>query len=166
MPHKNDVIQSSQGLCLTIEPETVVIRRSQRPTLEARLTNLGGRPLTLVLPGDGSRSGRRTPIIEWVFKPGGKVSGFEGCGNINELKPGEVFTLQPGKSYALGPWITPLALPLLETFSGVMVYMNDPSLEFRGILLREHDEAELLRLRTSDRCRVESNEIEFFNEEI
>jgi hypothetical protein len=42
-----------------------------------------------------------------------------------------------------------------------MVYTNDPDLPFRGVPLGPHDEIELSRLRRSDRCRVESNTIEF-----
>ena len=104
--------------------------------------------------------GRRTPVIEWVFTPGGRPEGSEGCGNINGLKRGEVFTLYPGETRELQEWIQPLALPALRKFRAVMIYTNDPNLPFRGVLLRPHDEGELARLRTSDRCRVRSNEVE------
>src|SRR5262249_26833670 len=80
-------------LSLRIQPAMIVLRRKEKLRVTARLTNNGTRPLTLVLPGDGSRMARRTPIVEWLFTPGGKLSGFEGCGNINELQSGDVFTL-------------------------------------------------------------------------
>jgi len=108
--------------------------------------------------------GRRTPVIEWVFMPGGRVVAFEGCGNINGLRLGEVFTLQPAETRDLGTWVAPLALPAQSRFHGVMVYTNEPDLPFRGVLLRPHDEDELARLHRSDRCRVESNKIEFITE--
>ena len=41
---------------------------------------------------------------------------------------------------------------------------SEPDLPFRGILFSPHDEAELARLRASDRCRVTSNEIEILIE--
>jgi hypothetical protein len=105
--------------------------------------------------------GRRTPILEWFFTPGNQLTGFEGCGNINAIARGEVFTLQPGESRELGARVAPLRLPPYSRFRGVLVYTNEPDLPFRGVLLRPHDEGELARLRTSDRCKVWSNEIEF-----
>jgi hypothetical protein len=155
----------ARGLSLRLEPATLVRRPNQKLTLTAYLTNHGPRPLTLVLPGDGSRMGRRNPVVEWLFTPGGKLSGFEGCGNINELKAGEVFTLQPGETRELHEWVAPLAWPTARRFSAVMVYSNQPDLPFQGVILRPHDERELARLRKSDRCRVLSNEIEIFVED-
>jgi len=86
-------------LSLRIEPAMIVLRRKEKLRVTARLTNNGTRPLTLVLPGDGSRMARRTPIVEWLFTPSGKLSGFEGCGNINELQSGDVFTLDPVNAF-------------------------------------------------------------------
>jgi hypothetical protein len=161
MADRESIAAAACGLSLRVEPTTVVLRPKQTPKITARLINNGARSLTIVLPGDGSRMGRRTPVIEWIFTPGGRVIGVEGCGNINELKRGEVFTLQPGETRDLGTWVAPLALPPQPRFHGVMVYTNDPALSFHGVLLHPHDEGELARLHMSDRCRVESNEIEF-----
>jgi hypothetical protein len=148
------------GLSLWVEPTKLVFGESASPRVYARLTNNGARTLTLVRPGDGSRTGRRTPKLTWHFTPGGVLTGFEGCGNINELRRGEVFTLNPGETQQLEEWITPLALPAVRTCSAVLIYANDPSLAFRGVLMRPHDEFELRRLGASDRCRVVSNQVE------
>jgi hypothetical protein len=161
--HRTD--DAADWLSLRIEPTTMALRRKQSPRITARITNNGARPVTLVLPGDGSRMGRRTPVIEWIFSPGGRVVGFEACGNVNELKRGEVFTLQPGDAQDLGSWVEPLALPQQRRFHGLMIYRNEPDLTFQGVLLRPHDEGELARLRASDRCRIQSNEVEFFVED-
>lgn len=154
----------SHGLTLRIEPPAIVLRPNQKLRMSARLTNNGPCAATLVLPGDGSRMGRRSPVVEWLFTPGRKLPGFEGCGNINALRQGEVFTLQPGETRELRDWIEPLALPTARRFRAVMVYSNEPDLPFGGIVLHAHDEGELARFRKNDRCRLLSNEIEIFIE--
>ena len=59
----------SSGLALKLLPETAVFRHDDEPGITACLTNLGTRTLHLVLPGDGSLQGLRTPVIEWTFTP-------------------------------------------------------------------------------------------------
>jgi hypothetical protein len=159
---KND----ESPLLLWIEPTAVVCRSGRQWTLQdgaafvARLKNVGARPLTLVSPGDGSRMGRRTPTVTWTFNPGGIPPVFEGCGNLNSLKEGEVFVLQPGAERIFERWIAPLVVPIVPC-RGVMTYSNDPRLPFLGSPLGPNDEAELLRLQGSDVCQVSSNEVEF-----
>jgi hypothetical protein len=155
-----EVAQSDCGLSLWLDPTEMVFGMGEKPRIVARLANNGSRTLTLVQPGDGSRMGRRTPTITWSFMPGGVLAGFEGCGNINELKRGEVFVLNPGETRELVDWIAPLVLPAVRSCRAVMVYSNEPDLAFRGALLGPHDERELARLRASDRCQVTSNQVE------
>jgi len=147
-------------LSLVVEPATLVVRPGKRVFVTARLINRGSRSLTLVLPGDGSRTGRRTPVIEWTFVPGGTLPGIEGCGNINPLKAGEVFTLTPGATQDLGSWVDPSVLPAVRKSHAVMTYWNQPALPFRGVPLGAHSEAELALLRSSEPCRISSNKIE------
>jgi hypothetical protein len=104
--------------------------------------------------------GRRTPTITWTFTPGGTLQGFEGCGNLNELSAREVFVLHPGETRTIDDWVAPLALPPLRRCRAFMVYSNEPNMAFRGVLLRPHDQGALAQLGASDRCRVQSPEVE------
>ena len=153
----------SGGSCnvsLRVEPPRVVVQAGRAPELTAYLTNTGTHSLTLVLPGDGSTSGWRTPTIEWILEDNGRVPGFPRCGNINTLQRGEVFTLAPGETRALGPWIHLPGLWAPGSTKVVMHYSNVPDLEWRGIPLGSHDRGEMHRVRRSDRCRIESSPIE------
>ncbi len=114
--------------------------------MTAYLTNTGTRSLTLVLPGDGSTSGWRTPTIEWLLEPSWQVPWMVRCGNINALRRGEVFRLAPGETRELGPWIHLPGLRTPGTAKAVMHYSNVPDLEWRGIPLGSHDRAEMDRV--------------------
>jgi hypothetical protein len=155
-----DKSPDSCGLTLRITPEVVVAQGGEPIPVVATLRNTGTRTLTLVRPGDGSTEGRRTPIIRWEFDPPRRDRSF-GCGNINALQAGEVFTLHPGESVALGPWAAPHAFfrPAPARHRATMTYANEPGRGFGGFLQREHDPEELARLRASDECQVESNDI-------
>jgi hypothetical protein len=146
------------GLGLSIGRQAAV-GPGERSHVIARLVNKGPRPLTLVMPGDGSDVGRRTPIIRWSCEP----SAFRGqglCAYINPLRAGEVFTLNVGESRELGEWVR---RPSLEpgTYRCRMTYENVPDHPWGGASLTPpHDEDEVRRLRASDSCSARSNEIE------
>lgn len=132
------------------------------------LKNGGTIPVTLVMPGDGSLSGRRTPITGWSLLPvdsdddhprtpprfGGPI-----CGNINPLKAEEVFSLNPGESKNLGVWA---GLPTRNLKPGkyrvAFYYKNDPKLKWRGIPLGAHDPKAMQRIRESTPVDLKSNE--------
>ena len=68
--------------------------RGINPRLELTLTNRGDQPVSLVLPGDGSECGARTPRLNYTWLRDGNivvppVPGFT-CGNVNPLRAGEV----------------------------------------------------------------------------
>jgi len=119
--------------------------------------NIGTRTVTLVRPGDGSTTNRRTPSVAWLVE--GKVNciAFSGCGNINALKPDEVFDLAPGATVALAEWIPPLCLNGPGTHQVQLTYRNDPTVEMKGIPLGEHDPGALERMRRSTPCDLKSN---------
>jgi hypothetical protein len=143
------------GLTLKVGPPDLDLVTSWT-SFTATLTNAGSRPVTLVMPGDGSLEGDRTPIVEWHFVPRTSVTpGF--CGNINTLKLGEVFVLNPGESRELGNWALPSVME--GPYRARMTYINEPSTPWRGVPLGEHDRGEMRRLKRSDRCSVGSNEI-------
>src|ERR1043166_2217350 len=104
------------ALSLTVVPAAAVIKRGDQLKVEATLTNNGASPAILVLPGDGSFSGWRTPIIRWSFVahdapqpyPEQFLATDRFCGNINALRLSEVFTLIPSASRGLNEWINPV----------------------------------------------------------
>ena len=61
----------------------------------AVLVNEGREPVTVVLPGDGSTVGWRTPVVRW--NPATPAGGRR-CGNINVLEPEEVVRSIPGRA--------------------------------------------------------------------
>ena len=69
MTDRRSIDWEVHGLSLRIEPTTVLIWSKQTPQVTAWISNNRNSPIKLVLPGDGSRMGRRTPIIEWIFTP-------------------------------------------------------------------------------------------------
>src|SRR5262249_657707 len=71
-------------------------KKAQYPRSSAEVVNRPGREITLVKPGDGSDCGWRTPVITWTVE-GVKPRGVLRCGNVNPLRPNEVFTLKPGQ---------------------------------------------------------------------
>jgi hypothetical protein len=179
----------ASGLSLELLPHVAMFRHEDEPEITAWLRNDGDRPLTLVMPGDGSLEGWRTPVIRWVFTPddagatphldcmateltAGPELGAEvpvplprGCGNINGIRRDEVFTLAPGEERSLGEAILPPFLPGSAACSASLTYANVPTIPWRGVPLRPHDETALALVRESDSCRVRSNEIRMCFEE-
>src|SRR5438067_2030418 len=111
---------------LRLQTTTPHMKRGQDVRWEVSIINHGQQAVTLVQPGDGSDCGWRTPVIEWVIngkvegagrlieevskadspvrkpvlKPACLSPDFarsDRCGNINALKPDEVFVLKPGE---------------------------------------------------------------------
>jgi hypothetical protein len=110
------------------------------------------------MPGDGSESGWRTPILTWRTFRGPLVR----CGNRNGLKPEEVFTLEPGEWRTLAAHCGLRAPEPL--FAGryryTVRYENIPDLKWDGMPLRKDDPEAQDRVRRSDRVRVVSNTVE------
>lgn len=73
------------------------------------LKNEGTAARTLVVPGDGSGDGRRTPMLAWSATRDGKPAQQlprEHCGMMNPIEASEIFTLEPGASRAMSAWIS------------------------------------------------------------
>lgn len=170
-PPRRDRQQAAPtSLDLHIAARETSLTLGEQPSIRATITNRGSAPVTLVLPGDGSESGWRTPLVGFSsinVGRGGKprhpteVPLYHGgrCGNINSLKSDEVFSLAPGESKALGDWIGSPQLTEPGTYRVVFYYANDPGLKWQGIPLGQHDPDAMRRIEESDRCRLVSNEL-------
>jgi hypothetical protein len=169
-----DPPQERQGaapatLDLRISAKEASVVLGQQPQITATITNKGSAPVTLVLPGDGSESGWRTPLVGFssvkVDKDNPKhpaaVPLYRGgrCGNINALKTNEVFTLAQGKSQDLTDWIGSPQLPGPGTYSVVLYYANEPGLKWQGVPLGRHDPDAMKRVGQSHKCLLISNEL-------
>jgi hypothetical protein len=154
-------------LSLAIVPAAAAIKRGDQLRVEATLTNTGTSPVILVLPGDGSFSGWRTPIIRWSYvahdSPQPYSEQFLGtdrfCGNINALRQSEVFTLLPSASRVLNEWINPVVDLAPGRYRLKMHYINEPSRKISGIPLGAHETGVVDVIRRSTACKVVSNEV-------
>jgi hypothetical protein len=148
---------------LTIDPQAqkgadggVLVDAGAHAIFHATLRNDDRREVTLVMPGDGSDCGWRTPILRW--KPAPDVQ--RRCGNINALQTGEVFTLKPGETTSLGYLYLPFSATAGDKRKVSLEYENDPGLKWSGLPLGKHDEATMRQLRASTPLRVTSNVVE------
>lgn len=143
------------------------IKQSTQARAKIRINNTGRVPVTLVMPGDGSESRWRTPVVGWSFLP---VDSMERhtiqpprvlgrCGNINRLSPAEVFVLKPGDGKDLVQWVGfPYSLSPGK-YRAVFFYSNIPRLKWSGVPLGEHDQASMKRIKRSTFVALESNEV-------
>jgi len=153
---------ASCGLVLEVTPLQQSVRPGQPPAATAILTNRGERSLTLVMPGDGSERGRRTPFVLWRFEPPTQLD-IIGCGSITGLEQGEVFVLAPGDSRVLGS-VRAAQFLRAGSYKATVAYENNPDAPFHGMPTKPHDEVELARVRASDRCIVVAAEIQVVSE--
>jgi hypothetical protein len=83
------------------------------------------------------------------------------CGNINSLKPDEVFVLKPGAQVKFDGWIGAARLPAeTGTVKVAVRYFHIPALQWKGVSLGEHDPAAMDRIRRSAPVTLESNIVE------
>jgi hypothetical protein len=143
-------------VALELKAVTPVVPVGKQPVFSAELFNRSSKQITVVLPGDGSECGWRTPILTWnpPLKLGGR------CGNINSLKTREVATLAPGQGLPLTEWI---GAPILSRPGKHKVSLNmenKPEMVWKGIPLGEHDPAAMVKVRSSTPFKVVSNVVE------
>ncbi len=128
---------------------------------KATLVNEGKEALVLVMPGDGSDVGWRTPKISWEILAGTKRTTPGGrCGNMNRITAADVFELAPAAKQDLGGW---LGWPELAPGAARvrLVYENDGDIGSRSLALGEDDEVTIARIKASSRCKVTSNAVSF-----
>ena len=157
----------SDQLTLVMTAPTTVVRRESASPFTIYVTNNSDQKVTLVHPGDGSEVGWRTPIVQWSILENGDASvhpafpqpdrRFSRCGNIDNLKWRDVFTLDPGETKQLEAFMPPFRKP--GSYKVKFLYENRPSLEWQGYEMRIHHPLAMWRVRHSTECTLASNEI-------
>lgn len=119
----------------------------------ASLVNAGSLPVTVVLPGDGSEYGLRTPILRWDPPSARRV----GCGHIDTATMDEIVVIRPGKRRSLGElnWATEDGPGI---YAVTLELEHEPLLEWRGI--HGTPPRVLERMRSVPPFRVRSNAVE------
>ena len=144
------------GLRIELKATKVQTPAGEQLRFSADLVNDDKVAVTVVLPGDGSESGWRTPIVRW--NP--PVGTGPRCGNINRLKPEEVITLAPGKRVPLGEWIGNPGIGAPGKHKVTLELENVPDLKWTGEPLGEHDPATMKKVRSSSPFKAVSNVVE------
>ena len=111
----------------------------------------------------------RTPIVGWSFLPVDSKDrqprqpphlAVARCGNINRLRPEEVFDLKSGDGRDLDQWL-PFSQPLSPgRYRVVLYYSNVPDMKWSGISLGQHDDAAIRHLKRSTPISLVSNEVQ------
>jgi hypothetical protein len=122
------------------------------------LSNEGATPVGIVLPGDGSEVGWRTPVVTWsATTPKGKpVAPKEvmRCGMMNRIEASEIVTLAPGASRVIDGWIpSPPFAP--GTYDVRLTYRNDPGIAART----DTDPAVAALVADTSACEATTNEV-------
>jgi hypothetical protein len=145
--------RASSGLLLELLPVVATFRQHDGPEITARLTNNGERVVRLVMPGDGSLAGWRTPLIQWTFIPDPALIGLRLRGRIalhvRGITQEDVFTLAPGQSRDLDHWILPRIFPGAPDFAASITYSNDPTVALHGVP-SSYDDVAVAMVRESD----------------
>ena len=161
---------SCSGVRLEIAADATQIPMGEQPQVHASLVNESKAAVALVLPGDGSSVGWRTPIVGWsvldaddrgTHPSAPPVERNSRDGNINPLTAKELLTLEPGTSAPLGDWLGSLSFPSPGAYRVILYYRNVPDLTWRGITLGQHDAAAMTQVGRTAPCSLVSNELRF-----
>lgn len=150
------------GLILEITaPEKALVSGAPQHGFRAVLHNRGEKAFDLVLPGDGSDVGWRSPTVTWLLdQPDkgavAKAPALGRCGTINEFKATELFTLKPGGSKDLGGWLGGVSFPHAGTYDLQLRYMNDPKLKQQGLKMPRQGEDPYVAVKKTDANTVTS----------
>ena len=155
------------SIVLAVRPVAQQIHLPDAPALEGshflvELTNTGEEPVLLVEPGDGSAVGWRTPVVTWTVWRDDELlerPEYARCGNINPLRPDEIFSLAPGESRIIGDWLPSIGIDRAGRYTLTLRYENDPDLVWQGVPLGPHDASAMRGVRQSSRCTVVSDRI-------
>ncbi len=152
---------------LTIATDTQSIPVDQPLIVAITLRNNGHLPVSLVKPGEGSDQGWRTPTLDWVIGKADDPTASPRilsrlCGNTSPIRPGDVFTLNPGEQKQFTRSIRQIPFdPALGTYNLTLIYANDPQKQvpLSGVVLNEFEQLTLDQVRESTLLSVTSNTI-------
>ena len=158
--------RQSNELSLVFMTSSTVVRAYDFATTKVFITNYSDATVTLVQPGDGSWTGRRTPTVAWsimeITGSGQEVPtprfNLIGCGFVAPLRWSEVFQLAPGESKELRVSRPYLAKPGI--YKVKFFYANRPSTQGLG-RSGWHNPLAMWRVKHSTETRLSSNEITF-----
>ena len=142
-------------LTIELRAEALEYRVGQAFRGSAELVNPGTEPLTVILPGDGSEVGWRTPVVRWTpaLRP------MPRCGNTNALSADELVVLQPGQRVELD-WLDAPVFQAAGSCAVALELEHDPTLLWNGIPLGRNNPITMIRLRCLAPYRVKSNVVE------
>jgi len=124
------------------------------------LRNGSSAHVPLMLPGDGSSSGRRNPTVTFELSPN-LVEPQAGCGNMNSLSAQEIAFLAPRSRTKLG-WLSPPTPSKAGQYTLRATYRNDPTSDRLGDTLPGPRTDKLIaRVRKTLPCTLVSNTVSF-----
>lgn len=139
--------------------------------VKPQIRNTSKSNVSLVMPGDGSEVGMRTPVIGWSIlsadsddehpKTPPRTPGAR-CGNTNALRMNEIFTLKPRETREFECRIDRPTGLTPGKYRIVFYYSNDPQMKWSGVPLGgEHDREAMRRVKESTAVALISNEVQF-----
>jgi len=138
------------AIVLTLDDPTVMV--DQVPSVKAALVNEGEEPIMIVLPGDGSSVGLRTPIVRWSH-----ARSSTGCGFMSGPTLDQIVTVQPQGRVPLR-WLHPPRFDEPGTYTVTLEVENKPDMNWQSV--GEHDPQAMQKVRQSHRFRALSNPVE------
>lgn len=138
-----------------------------RDPIEITLRNDGPKKVVLVMPGEGSDVGARTPVIDWEIRDkAGNLLRREGVvfsGNRHELRSESVFDLAPHEERTF-KYTIPEGYPYEEGHKYLVTfkYENRPNMKWppASMVWAPDDPDAVQRLANSTPCQLVSNTIE------
>lgn len=159
--------KDSLTLIIKSEKLQISIDSNQYVKIIATIENKGSNKIKLVLPGDGSQSGWRTPILKWSIVdledeakskyPEFSLNTNPRCGNVNGLIESELVELNSGDKVLFEEWLFASIPKKLGKYRIQLFYENDPSIEWKG--MGWHDGGLMRKAKESDPIQIVSNEI-------
>lgn len=124
------------------------------------LRNGSSAHVPLMLPGDGSSTGRRNPTVTFELSPN-HVEPQYGCGNMNSLDAREIAFLAPRSRTKLG-WLHPPTPSKAGQYTLRATYRNDPTSDRLGDTFPGPKTDKLIaRVRKTLPCTLVSNTVTF-----
>jgi hypothetical protein len=143
-----------RGLRIDLRTTTPVVKAGSDARFMAFFVNDGSDPVPVVLPGDGSEYGMRSPVVRWQPEwAGGRT------GNFDSLRADEVRTLAPGERVEIKCHGGPV-LPGPGTHWVRLEVEHVPDLKWESVTLGQDDSATLASIRRMPPFKAVSNVVE------